>query len=42
MIVAATPDANAKMTDGIDLGDDQTMVSTQDIPFEGIFDGNGL
>ncbi|MBR1499018.1 MAG: leucine-rich repeat protein [Bacteroidaceae bacterium] len=35
------PSANAKMTADIDLGDDQTTVGTQDVPYAGMFDGNG-
>ena len=35
------PSANAKMTADIDLGDDQTTVGTQEVPYAGTFDGNG-
>lgn len=33
--------ANAKMTADIDLGDDQTMVGTISVPYQGSFDGQG-
>lgn len=35
------PAANAKMTADIDLGDDQTMVGTSSVPYQGSFDGQG-
>ena len=43
-LVETDPTANAKMTADIDLGDDQTMVSsntTNTKRFKGIFDGQG-
>lgn len=47
-IVETTPNANAKMTADVDLGDDQTMVGigltpnhSNVKPFSGIFDGQG-
>jgi len=33
--------ANAKMTADIDLGDDQTMIGTESVPYKGTFDGQG-
>ena len=33
--------ANAKMTADIDLGNDQTMVGTSSVPYQGSFDGQG-
>ena len=38
-IVAETPAANALMTADIDLADDQTMIGTEAVPFQGTFDG---
>ena len=38
-IVAETPAANALMTADIDLGDDQTMIGTEAVPYQGTFDG---
>ena len=35
------PTANAHMTADIDLGDDQTMIGTSSIPYQGTFDGQG-
>lgn len=35
------PAANAKMTADIDLGNDQTMVGTSSVPYQGSFDGQG-
>ena len=35
------PDAQARMTADIDLGDDQTMVGTVEHPYQGTFDGQG-
>lgn len=40
-LVQTTPTANAKMTADIDLGDDQTMIGTESIPYQGSFDGQG-
>jgi hypothetical protein len=40
-LVQTTPTANAKMTADIDLGDDQTMVGTSSVPYQGSFDGQG-
>lgn len=40
-LVQTTPTANARMRADIDLGDDQTTVGTQDVPYAGTFDGNG-
>ena len=35
------PAANAKMTADVDLGDDQTMIGTVSVPYQGTFDGQG-
>ena len=40
-LVKTTPTANAKMTADINLGDDQTMVGTEEHPYQGTFDGQG-
>ena len=41
-LVKTTPTANAKMTADINLGDDQTMIgSNNTYPYSGIFDGQG-
>ena len=40
-IVETTPNANAKMTADVDLGDDQTMVGTYHQKYQGTFDGQG-
>ena len=40
-LVQTTPTANAKMTADIDLGDDQTMVGTYAVKYQGTFDGQG-
>ena len=40
-LVQTTPTAKAKMTADINLGDDQTMVGTDAVPYAGIFDGQG-
>ncbi len=40
-LVQTTPTANAKMTADINLGDDQTMVGTSSVPYQGSFDGQG-
>ena len=40
-IVETNPAVNAKMTADIDLGDDQTMVGTLSVPYQGAFDGQG-
>ena len=40
-LVETTPDANARMTGDIDLGDDQTMIGTISAPYQGTFDGQG-
>ena len=36
-----TPNAKARMTADIDLGDDQTMIGTSNVPYQGTFDGQG-
>ena len=38
-IVKTTPNANAKMTADVDLGDDQTMIGTSSMKYQGTFDG---
>ena len=43
-LVDTNPEANAKMTADIDLGDDQTQIGSDNgtiVDFEGIFDGQG-
>lgn len=40
-IVAQTPAVNAKMTADVNLGDDQTMIGTSSVPYQGVFDGLG-
>ena len=40
-IVETTPTANAKMLADVDLGDDQTMVGSESVPYQGTFDGLG-
>ncbi len=35
------PAANAKMIADVDLGDDQTMVGSESVPYQGTFDGDG-
>lgn len=40
-LVQTMPNANAKMIADIDLGDDQTMIGTLSVPYEGTFDGQG-
>ena len=40
-LIETEPTANAKMTEDIDLGDDQTMVGTVEHPYQGNFDGQG-
>ena len=40
-IVDTTPTANGKMTADIDLGDDQTTIGTNNIYYQGTFDGQG-
>ena len=40
-LVQTIPDANARMVADINLGDDQTMIGTLAVPYEGIFDGQG-
>ena len=40
-IVKTTPTANAKMVADVDLGDDQTMVGSESVPYQGTFDGHG-
>ena len=35
------PAANAKMVCDVDLGDDQTMVGSESVPYQGTFDGHG-
>ena len=41
LVNGGTTNANARMTADIDLGDDQTMIGTATIPYQGIFDGQG-
>ncbi len=38
-LVIETPSANAKMTDDINLANDQTMIGTSSVPYQGTFDG---
>ena len=38
-IVETTPTANAKMIADVDLGDDQTMIGTSSMKYQGTFDG---
>ena len=38
-LVEMTPAANAKMTADVDLGDDQTMIGTASVTYQGSFDG---
>ena len=40
-LVQTTPTANAKMIADVDLGDDQTMVGSESVPYQGTFDGHG-
>lgn len=40
-LVETVPNANARMTADIDLGNDQTMVGTASVPYQGSFDGQG-
>ena len=40
-LVQTTPTAKARMTADIDLGDDQTMIGTEEHPYQGTFDGQG-
>ena len=40
-LVETEPTANARMTEDIDLGDDQTMVGSVEYPYHGNFDGLG-
>ncbi|MBO5625666.1 MAG: hypothetical protein J5953_07740 [Prevotella sp.] len=40
-IVKTTPTANVKMVADVDLGDDQTMVGSESVPYQGTFDGQG-
>lgn len=40
-IVKTTPTANARMIRDVDLGDDQTMVGSESVPYQGTFDGHG-
>lgn len=40
-LVETVPNANARMTADIDLGDEQTMVGTIECPYQGTFDGQG-
>lgn len=40
-IVLEQPDINARMTADIDLGDVQTVIGTEEVPYEGHFDGQG-
>ena len=38
-LVQTTPTANAKMTADVDLGNDQTMIGTSSMKYQGTFDG---
>ena len=40
-LVETTPDVNGKLTADVDLGDDQTMIGSVTIPYQGNFDGQG-
>ena len=40
-LVETTPNANAKLTADINLGDDQTKIGSESIPYKGTFDGQG-
>ena len=40
-LVQTVPTINARMIADIDLGDDQTMIGSESVPYEGIFDGQG-
>ena len=40
-IVKDIPNANARMTADIDLGDDQTKIGTESVSYQGVFDGQG-
>ena len=40
-LVQTTPTANARMIADVDLGDDQTMVGSESVPYQGTFDGDG-
>ena len=40
-LVQSTPTANARMTADINIDNDQTMIGTATIPYQGIFDGQG-
>ena len=40
-LIETEPTANARMTEDIDLGDDQTMIGTEEHPYQGTFDGQG-
>ena len=40
-LVEVVPTANARMTADIALGDDQTMIGTDAVPYQGTFDGQG-
>ncbi len=40
-LIKISPNINAKMTAGIDLGNDQTKIGTNSAPYQGIFDGQG-
>ena len=41
LVNGGTTNANARMTADIDLGNDQTMVGTISVPYQGEFDGQG-
>ena len=40
-LAQTVPNINARMIADIDLGDDQTMIGSESVPYEGIFDGQG-
>ena len=40
-LAQTVPTINARMIADIDLGDDQTMIGSESVPYEGIFDGQG-
>ncbi len=40
-LAQTVPNINARMIADIDLSDDQTMIGSESVPYEGIFDGQG-
>lgn len=40
-LAQTVPTINARMIADINLGDDQTMIGSESVPYEGIFDGQG-